>query len=91
MSDPITIQSHYLPADACVLIGTAFRIHPIFASVAIVALFGITLTILQRYFKRVGGDVVEIALFFVTLIIFSTACIYLLITHPGYHIYHPGF
>jgi len=91
MINRIAVQSHYLPADAFRLIAEVSQRHPILASVAVLLSFGAVVAILRRRFARGGGDIFAIALFFVAFAVFAAACLYLLATHPGYHIYHPGF
>jgi lipopolysaccharide export LptBFGC system permease protein LptF len=85
------LQSHYLPADAFELIGALCVKFPVLACVAVLMLFGAAMALLRRRFGRGGGDLLVIALFIVVLTIFTSACLYLLATHPGYRVFHPGF
>lgn len=91
MATRVTMQSHYLPADAFGLLGEVFQRHPILASAAVLFSIGAAVVILRRRFGRVGGDIFIVATFLVFVTVFSAACLYLLISHPGYRVFHPGF
>ena len=91
MATQVTVYSNYLPADAVELIGALCVRHPMLASVVILLLFGAAVATLRRRFGRGGGDIFAIALLFVAFTLFTTACVYLLATRPGYRVLHPGF
>ncbi len=87
----VTVHSHYLPAEAIQLIGRVCVLHPVTASAVIVASFVLVLWFFRRQFGRGGGDIFVMALFLFALVIFSAACLYVFVTHPGYRVFHPGF
>src|SRR5258708_38692732 len=84
MASILTLQANYLPADAFQLITETADHHPIVAALVVLMLFAAVLSLLKRRFGRGGRDIVAVTLFFVILILFSGACLYLLINHPGY-------
>ena len=91
MINLVTVHSHYLPAEAAQWIAQVCQIHPFIAGATILLSFGLVFWVLRRRFGRGGTDIVATTLFIVTLAIFSAACLYLLFTRPGYHVFHPGF
>ena len=76
--------SRYLPADAIALLDRLFRGHPGMAVLAALAVYVVIVGIFRRRAGRAGPDLLIVALILTAAVIFVSACLYLLATHPGY-------
>ena len=80
-------ESHYLILDAFNFIGR----HAVIAGLGGLLFFGAIFTLLRRRFGGGGADIVVVALFLTGVALLAAVCVYLLATHPGYRVFHPGF
>src|SRR5262249_34934677 len=85
------VSSNYLPVDALHLIQAIAWGHPILSGIGLLAGLAVVYGLLQHQLGRRGGDIFAAAVFLLLVLVFVTACLYLLCVHPGYRVVHPGF
>ena len=80
------VSHHYLPSDAINLAVSLYEQHRTLTLMGSLLLWAIITTILRQRFHRWGMDLVIFAAVATIILLFVSACLYLLTTHPGYHL-----
>ncbi len=75
----------YLPIEAVHLITRIYGQHPWLTLVGSLLVWGGLTTIVRQKFHRGGMDLGVFAMVVMITLLFISACLYLLATHPGYH------